>query len=88
MKNKVKLRELTPKHMKCAIGACPAIFEVTPKHMKCCISACPAIFKDGKEKYFVIGKKVNPKKLGIANKVGKDEVLIEVPKALIDEKEK
>lgn len=39
------------------------------------------------EKYFIIGKPVNKEKaerLGIKDKAGKGEVLIEVPKKLID----
>ena len=52
----------------------------------CGIGACPAIFETTKSSYILIGKKGYAKKLGIANRVGKDEFVIEVPKDLIDKK--
>ena len=61
--------------------------EITPKTLRMCgIGACPAIFETTKSSYILIGKKGYAKKLGIANRVGKDEFVIEVPKDLIDKK--
>jgi len=88
MGNKNNLRELTPQYMMCAAWACPAIYvEVTPKNMQCAAYACPQIH-EGEDNYLIVGKQVNPSKVGLEGKVGKGEVLIEVPKKLIDEKEK
>ena len=61
--------------------------ELTPKKMMCGIKVCPAIFETNKKSYAVIGKVLNAKALGIDKRIGKDEVLIEVPKKLIDKKE-
>ncbi len=88
MKDKNNLRELTPQYMMCAAAACPAIYEgVTPKNIQCATVACPQIHK-GNDGYLIIGEQVNPSDVGLEGKVGKGEVLIRVPKALIDKKEK
>ena len=58
--------------------------ELTPKEMTCGVGVCPAIFETNNETYAVIGKRINAKNLGISKRVGSDEVLIEVPKKLID----
>ncbi len=60
--------------------------ERTPKEMLCGIGACPAIFETSRGSYAIIGKTLNAKALGISKRVGKDEILIEVPRALIDKK--
>jgi hypothetical protein len=61
--------------------------ELTPKDMACGpIGGCPAIFETNKGSYALIGKKLDSGKFGISKRVGKDEVLIEVPKKLIDKK--
>ena len=52
----------------------------------CGIGACPAIFKTTKGSYVLVGKRVDAKKVGIANRVAKDEFVIEVPRDLIDKK--
>ena len=59
--------------------------ELTPEGM-CTLVSCPAIFETNNESYALIGKKLDAKKLGISKRVGKDEILIEVPKKLIDGK--
>ena len=60
----------------------------TPKDMRCGIAACNGIYNNEKEgQYLIIGKQVNPTDFGLEKKVGKEEVLISVPKKLIDEKE-
>ncbi|MEK6758067.1 MAG: hypothetical protein AABX88_02970 [Nanoarchaeota archaeon] len=60
--------------------------EVTPKAEICGIGACPAIFETNQSSYAIIGKKIDAKKLGISNRVGKNEILIEIPKKILDNK--
>lgn len=62
------------------------IKEITPKEMCCGKDCCPAIFKTNKNSYILIGKSVKAEELGILKRVGKDEIVIEVPKNLIDKK--
>lgn len=84
-----ELRELTPKHMRCIVGACPAIYaarDVTPRGMMCSEGCCPGIHKTD-DTYLIIGERVDPEEAGLAGKVGENEVLIRVPRPLIDEKE-
>ena len=90
MTNKYSLRELTPVEMQCALGACPAIYEVervTPKGMECALGACPEVYQNA-DSYFIIGEKVEAEEAGLVGKVGKNEVLIKVPKTLIDNRGK
>ena len=61
--------------------------ELTPGLEMCMVSCCPAIFETNKKTYAVIGKILNAKELGIDKRIGKNEVLIEVPKNIIDKKE-
>ena len=60
--------------------------ELTPAEMSCILSACPAIFETNNGSYALSGKKLDSGKLGISKRIGKDEILIEVPKKLIDKK--
>ncbi len=60
--------------------------DLTPEPLQCGIGACPAIFETNKGSYALIGKKLNAKDLKVDKRVGKDEVLIEVPKKIIDNK--
>lgn len=60
--------------------------ELTPVEIICIMGGCPAIFETNNNSYAVIGKKLNADELGISNRVGNDEVLIEIPKELIDKK--
>jgi len=60
--------------------------DLTPKIEMCAVAACPAIFKTNKGSYALIGKRLNAKDLKVDKRVGKDEVLIEVPKKIIDSK--
>ena len=87
---KYNLKELTPVEMQCAVGACPAIYEVervTPKDMECALGACLEVYQDA-ESYFVIGERIEPEEAGLVGKVGKNEVLIKVPRKLIDERQR
>ena len=60
---------------------------ITPKNMSCGLGACPAIFKNEQGNYLLIGRKVDQTGINadVLNRVGKGEVLIEVPKALLAE---
>jgi hypothetical protein len=86
---KYNINELTPKSMQCLLGGCPKIYEVTPENQRCISTACPSIHQEDEQgNYLIVGKVVNPSEFGLEGKVGEGEVLIKVPKALIDEKEK
>ena len=88
---KYTLRERTPESMKCGFGACPAIYELTPVEMKCGIGACPTIYSTEGSSYLIIGRQLTTKEIkekGLEKKVGVGEVLIEVPKKLIDERQR
>ncbi|MEA3329307.1 MAG: hypothetical protein U9Q06_01030 [Nanoarchaeota archaeon] len=67
------LREVTPQEMMCLIGSCPSAYETT---------------REGKEVYLIIGKQINPLDVGLEKKVGDGEALVEIPRALIDDREK
>ena len=60
------------------------IRELTPKEMYCGVGACPAIFETDENSYVLIGKKIDADKLGIGKRVADDEVVVEVPRRLID----
>ncbi len=82
--------EITPKDMQCTAVSCPSIYDIknkTPTEEMCLVGTCPGI-EEYKDKYLIIGKKANPSDFGLEKKVGKDEVLIEVPKEIIDNKRK
>lgn len=78
------MREITPQHLRCTIGACPAIFDVTPEHLKCSFGpSCPSVnaIEDGRE-LLIIGKKPSAALLDqIKGRVGSDEVAIVIPAA-------
>ena len=95
---KYKINEVTPKEMQCIIGGCPSIYEglreLIPKEMICVVCSCPSIYEAGREGndvYLIIGKIVNPSEAGLGElekKIGAGEALIEVPRALIDNRKK
>lgn len=64
------------------MASCPAIFEVTPSAEKCDYGpSCPAIFEQ-EDGVLIIGKRVAiPEE--IKNRVGVDEDVLWVPKALL-----
>lgn len=65
------------------------LIERTPSELRCSEGCCPAIYEKNSRKgaeYLVIGKVIDAEKWGLGQKVGKDEVLISVPKDLIDKK--
>ena len=98
MENRYKnLREVTPAEMKYCIGAfCPAIYEgvreLIPKEMGCCVGAfCPSAYeatREGNKVYLIVGRQISPSDVSLEKKVGEGEVLIEVPRALIDNRRK
>ena len=65
-----KLKDLTPDYFKKSCFPLPG---------------CPAIFEHETD-YYIIGKLVYEKKLGVANRLSKGEVLIKLPKHIIDNK--
>ncbi len=97
-KMKYKINEITPKSMACVIGSCPSIYEglreLTPQEMACIVGTCPSPYeamREGKEVYLIVGTVVNPSESGLEGlekKVGEGEALIEVPRALIDNRRK
>ena len=85
MTSKYQLREVTPEVMRCISGiGCLAIYEANnPEARDCLLATCPDIQARGNV-YLIIGKQVDPKDAGLEKKVGEGEVLIEVPRELID----
>jgi len=81
----MKLTELTPRNYSCQVAACLGIYEITPENQQCGVGACPSIH-NFKDHYLIIGEKVNPKLVGLENKVGEGEVLIKIKKEIIDNK--
>ncbi|MEA3329308.1 MAG: hypothetical protein U9Q06_01035 [Nanoarchaeota archaeon] len=69
---KYKINEVTPKDMQCVVGACLAIYE--------------AQGSDQESVYLIVGNVVTPSDAGLEGKVGTGEALVEVPRALIDNK--
>lgn len=98
MENKyTNLREVTPQEMQCSpVGACPSIYEGLKKLTfleMCGVGACPSGYEakiEGREVYLIIGKQIKASEVGLGElekKIGFGEVLIEVPKELIDNKQ-
>lgn len=68
------------------IGGCPGIYEARRKEREDdCIAGigCPDIQRSG-DVYLIIGKQIDPAEACLEKKVGVGEVLIEVPRELID----
>jgi hypothetical protein len=61
--------------------------DITPSSLRCgddgCSCGCPAIFSTDEGGYVLIGSLMDAQKLGIAKRVGKGEVAIRVPAALL-----
>lgn len=91
MEDRYGLKDITPVSMQCTLVSCPSIYEleeITPesvRSMQCMLGSCSSIYEDkeGKEVYIIIGKKLDPKAVGLEKKVGEGEVLIEIPKGLL-----
>jgi len=80
------VKNITPKELDCSpLPICPNIYEaerVTTPELDCGIGACPDIHK-AQENYLVIGKIIGSEHSGLAE-LAEGQTVIEVPKALID----
>jgi hypothetical protein len=59
--------------------------DITPPTLQCktCKPCCPALFETEQGDYMLIGSLEDAQKLGIADRVGEGEVVIRVPRALL-----
>ncbi|MBI2667728.1 hypothetical protein HYX17_03065 [Candidatus Woesearchaeota archaeon] len=80
-----ELEELTPREMQCGIGSCPSIYKLRELTSVCPpFGYCPTVYdEEGKDVYIIIGKQLDPKKLGLEEKIGEGETVIEIPKGLL-----
>jgi hypothetical protein len=71
----MKPRNLTPDHLRCSYGGCPAVYDVTPEHLICPAGDCPSVSTIGDgQMLLIIGKKPSPELLAeIDGRVGPDE---------------
>ncbi len=86
MEQKYKLKNLTPAEFSCMLSACPQIYELEEiSSEECAVAACPGVYRpQGKEDvYVIVGKQLSPADVGLVDKVGKGETVIEVPKGLL-----
>ena len=62
------------------------VIEITPKSYSCSyVIVCPAVYSiEGEGKLAIVGKKADPKDLGIADRVGKDEQVVIVERGMIE----
>jgi hypothetical protein len=63
----------------------PKLTELTPAHLQSWPVGCPAIFVTDDGRYYIIGKRVDAKQVGLEKRVMDGEELIEVTCQLIDE---
>jgi hypothetical protein len=73
------MKDITPKHLRCAIGTCPAVYDVTPEHLQCAITAsCPSVSTIGDgQMLLIVGQQPSPELLAeIEGRVGPDEAAI------------
>ena len=61
--------------------------EITPQSFRCALISCPSVFETDSGNYIIVGKKLNLKEVSqeVKNKIGDDEIAVEVPKGLLDE---
>lgn len=80
--------EVTPDEQRCFGGiGCPSVFQLrrlTPEEQSCGVAACPEVYADNKDNYLIVGKVADAKQFGLESKVGKGEVLVSIPRAIID----
>lgn len=57
--------------------------DLTPKEFDCLLNLCLRIYETSRGTYVIIGKRVEPKDVGLEDKVGADELLIEIPRGLL-----
>lgn len=73
----------TMKREDCLAGACPRVYEISAS---CGFGACPGVHAS-ENSYYVIGRQLSEqeiKEMGLAEKVGAGEALVEIPKDLLD----
>jgi hypothetical protein len=64
------------------------IKDITPKEHRCVIGACPTIVETNNNSYIIIGDVVDQKtleKLNLSQKIGTNEIAIEIPKSLLND---
>jgi hypothetical protein len=78
------MKDVTPKALRCAIGAsCPAIYEVTPEAMKCDVAmAYPSLYEQ-QDGHIIIGKVMKEIPEEVARRIGPDEFAAWVPRGLV-----
>lgn len=61
------------------------IRNITPKKFQCIVGACPAVFKTDRKTLLIVGRVVSESEKRALPEigVGKDEILIEVPRGLV-----
>jgi len=78
--------EITPKGMICIAGACPGIYEAKDVNWEIKNMETGEVLKGHLNKgthYLIIGELIDPKEIGLENKVGKSETIVKVPKNLL-----
>lgn len=90
------LREVTPEPLRCLGIGCPTIYAVerTPEPLRCFGGiGCPGVFEGLEHTYLIVGKQIDLEQartfqIGegktLADKIGLGEVLISLPKGIID----
>ena len=78
--------EITPDSEMCSVLSCPAIYEITPDSEMCTSMLCPGIYDGLENDYIIVGSQIDPKEVGLEEKVGDGEVLIKISKKIIDNK--
>ena len=65
------------------------LIDRTPKGMSPPMAPwCPQIYETREGDYLIVGDCVNPEDAGLAERVNSDEILIKVPRKLVDEMRK
>jgi hypothetical protein len=59
--------------------------EITPEYLRCVIGTCPAVYETDRGTYILIGKVVKSADIGssLAERIGPDETVVEIPKELV-----
>jgi hypothetical protein len=73
-----KPRNLTPDHLRCAFGTCPAVYDITPEHLKCGDAlTCPSVSTIGDgQMLLIVGKRADQMAYDHDIGVGPDEYAI------------
>lgn len=57
--------------------------DVTPPAFACLPGGCPAVFETDRDTYLIIGRRLDQPEVSLADKIGPDETVIEVPADLL-----